>query len=286
MRALTVPNWSFGRDRDLLRRFAESLDAHEVRVHFCASDLDHNRTVTAFSGAFDDLANAIRDLADLAFDRIDLTRHTGVHPRIGALDVCPFVAFDPDDEPNLIQRVEDFAAAFADRFAIPVYLYERSEQGRHEADLPSLRRGGFGALAGKALTPDFGPSRAHPHLGVTVMGVRGFLIAMNVNLQGEHLSFARETARQIRRLRGEGDLRFLGVRALGLPLPSVGKTQISMNVTLPDLTPVDPILAWVRNRALDHEISVAENELIGVIRERDLPTATRLRIDPRQVVAL
>lgn len=288
MRILSVPNWSFGRDTGLLREFRETLAEMNVRCHYCESDIDHNRTVTAFSGELADVFDALDSLSALAMDRIDLNRHSGVHPRIGALDVCPFVMLQPDQGAaplnQLKDAVEGKALQFAQRYQLPVYLYERSERGRHEADLPSLRKGGFGSLLGQRLSPDFGPDVVHPQLGVTVMGVRDFLIAVNVDLETEELLVAREIARRIRTLRLEGDERFLGVRALGFPLASRGITQVSMNLTLPDMTPVDPIIEWIQELALEADVKVAGTELVGVIRERDLMTAERLPIRPEQVV--
>jgi glutamate formiminotransferase len=287
MRLLTVPNWSFGRNRFLLERFAEVLRQGGLEVHYLQGDADHNRTVSAFSGEPAQVREALLELAEAAFESIDLNRHVGVHPRVGALDVCPFV-LPPEASAADLERangvVEEVAAALAARHHVPVYLYERSERGRHEADLPSLRRGGFGALAGRELRPDFGPSAAHPRLGLTVMGVRDPLIAMNVNLRTTDVAFAKVLAKEIRNLRAEGDERFLGVRALGFPLTTQGLAQLSMNLTLPDLTPVDPIVEWAMRRASDEAVPFAGTELIGVIRKRDLPTATRLNVAPEQVV--
>lgn len=285
MRLLTVPNWSFGRNRDLHIRFGTLLESSPVEVHYFQGDPDHNRTVTAFSGEPDAVHRTLMSLCEVAFEAIDLNRHNGVHPRIGALDVCPFVA-SPADEPLALEIAELVADQIASDYQIPVYLYEKSEHGNHEADLPSLRRGGFGGLLGKRLRPDYGPTEAHPRLGVTVVGVRGPLIAMNVDLRSEDLALAKRFAKEIRDLRTEGDPRFLGVRALGLLLSSRRETQVSMNLTLPDLTSVDPIVQWVRERALKFKVAVARTELIGVIRPQDLPGATSLPIRDGQVVSL
>ncbi|MCX7800765.1 MAG: hypothetical protein N2109_10535 [Fimbriimonadales bacterium] len=284
MRLTTVPNWSFGRDRDLLRRMREAIESAGAAVHFAESDPDHNRTVTAFTHDAEALPGLLLRLCDLAFDRIDLNRHTGVHPRIGALDVCPFVPLPGQPMEPAIRASLEFAERLAERFDVPVFLYEKSERGRHEAELPALRKGGFGGLLGRALNPDFGPERAHPRLGVSVVGARDFLIAMNVDLDRPEPDVARDLAREIRRLRAEGDPRFLGVRALGFPLASRGLSQVSLNLTMPDLTPVDPIVAWVRVEAARRGVRTAGTELIGVIRKRDLPTAGTLRVRPQQVV--
>lgn len=286
MRFLTVPNWSFGRSKVLLRQFESALDRTDVTVHYLESDVDHNRTVSAFSGTEDAITESLLELATVAFESIDLNRHVGVHPRIGALDVCPFIPLA--EGPEAISAgnalVERIAAHLSGRFALPVFLYERSERGRHEADLPSLRRGGFGSLIGREIHPDFGPAVAHPVLGVTVAGVRDFLIAANVNLQILEPDIAKDIARQIRNLRTEGDPRFLGVRAQGWALSSRNESQVSLNVTLPNLTSLDPIVEYVTQEAAKHNIKFAATELIGVIRPRDLPGATRFSIRPEQIV--
>ena len=283
---LAVPNWSFGRDRDLLHRFEDELVERPLTVHFLASDVDHNRTVSAISGERTEVFEAIEALCELAFDRIDLTRHVGVHPRIGALDVCPFLSMDhaTEDESSLIPAVQEFAKSIATQYKLPVFLYEKSEQGHHAKDLPTLRKRGFGGLTGVTLDPDFGPDQIHPLLGATVMGVRDFLVALNVNLATSHLSVAKGIASDIRRLREQGDPAFIGVRALGLPLISRDMSQVSMNLTRPNITPIDPVLEWVLVEASRRKCVVDHNELIGVIRACDLEFATRLPFKPSQVV--
>jgi glutamate formiminotransferase len=288
MRLLTVPNWSFGRNTVLLREFQAVLARPDIRVHYCQGDVDHNRTVTAFSGESEVVEEVLLTLCSFAFDTIDLNRHIGVHPRIGALDVCPFVPLS-HKESDFLQAnavAERVAAGIAGRFGVPVYLYEKSERGRHEADLPSLRKGGFGGLAGKTLRPDFGPETSHPRLGVTVLGVRDFLLAMNADLDTTNIEVAKRMAKQIRELRREGDPRFLGVRALGFPLTSRSLVQVSMNLTLPDLTPVDDILSWILGHAAKNNIRMASTELIGVIRDVDVAKATRLPIREQQIVEI
>ena len=287
MRLLAVPNWSFGRNTSLLREFQQVLSREDIQLHYCQGDVDHNRTVTAFSGEPNAIESALIRLCELAFDTIDLNRHVGVHPRIGALDVCPLVPLESGPQAFFQANAlaDRIAANIAGRHRVPVFLYERSERGRHEADLPSLRKGGFGGLIGKILNPDFGPQQAHPQLGVTILGVRDFLVAMNADLTTEDIDVAKRIAKQIRDLRREGDPRFLGVRALGFPLASRGLVQVSMNLTLPDITTIDPILEWIGQKALYERLRVVSTELIGVIRDVDVPNATRLPIREKQIVS-
>ena len=166
-----------------------------------------------------------------------------------------------------------------------MFLYEKSERGRHESDLPSLRRGGFGGLAGQELNPDFGPPHAHPRLGVAIVGVRDFLISLNVNFVKQDPSFAKSLAKSVREMRSNGDPRFLGVRAMGVPLPSKPeRSQLSMTLTLPDLTSVDPIVEWAVREGSKAHVPFDEAELIGVIRDVDVKEATWLEIKPEQIV--
>jgi len=265
MQLLTVPNWSFGRDRDLLRLFEDLLTGWGLTVHFLQSDLDHNRTVSAFSGDAEVVFERLERLAEAAFERIDLNRHTGVHPRIGALDVCPFIPLDSVRYP-LELKIEAFAGRLAERFGLPVYLYEKSEKGKHAKDLPHLRKDGFGGLLMKTLDPDFGPSKAHRFLGATVMGHREFLIAMNVDFRSTEVSFVKRLARSIREERDAGHPKFAGVRALGFPLASKNQVQLSLNLTSPDLTYPDAVIEFALDAARRAGIPHARNELIGVIR--------------------
>lgn len=286
MRILTVPNWSFGQVPALLASFEDALAGFDVDVHFLNGDSDHNRTVSAFSGEVETVEAALMALCDLAFSWIDLRTHQGVHPRIGALDVCPFVTLTPGEESlrEALALAERVGSRIGSHYNIPVFLYEKSERGRHEADLLTLRKGGFEGVLQRDLKADYGPNRAHPTLGVTVLGVRDFLIAMNVDLATRDLELGREIAKEMRNYREDGDPRFLGVMARGFPLASRKLTQISMNLTLPDLTPIDPIIDWIETRAAEEGVLVAGTELIGVIREKDLPNATELPVDAKQVV--
>ncbi len=284
MRLLTVPNWSFGRDRDLLQLFESLLSGWGLTIHFLASDVDHNRTVTAFSGDAEVVFERLERLSEAAFERIDLNRHVGVHPRIGALDVCPFIRLDHSTSYPLALKIEAFGQRLAQQFGIPIYLYERSERGKHAGDLPTLRRGGFGGLQMQVLNPDFGPDHVHPRLGATVMGERGFLIALNANFHGIHLSAVKAIAKAMREARDAGDSRLVAVRALGLPLASRDQCQVSMNLTQPENTPVDDVLNWVEGHVRRHGLRSAGNELIGVIPESSVATASRVPIADQQIV--
>lgn len=286
MRILTVPNWSFGRDNGLIRACRDLLEARSVEIHFLEGDLDHNRSVTAFSGEADVVRECLLELGDAILPSIDLNRHVGCHPRIGALDVCPFIPYDAGDSEELNHWVDEFAAEFSERFALPVFLYEKSEKGRHSRQLPSLRKGGFGGLIADEIDPDFGPRRAHERWGAAVMGQRSFLIAMNLNLKEERGVIASNLASRIRSRRRDDDAMFRGVRALGFMLPSRGISQLSMNLTKPNETYVDQILQWGFDAAARLGVTVEGTELIGVIRVRDMEHATLIEPRKEQIVEM
>ena len=290
---LAVPNWSFGRNRFLLERFQEILFESPLKVHYLQSDVDHNRTVSAFSGPFDLVANALFLMAESAFEAIDLNHHVGVHPRIGALDVCPFLPlwvheYEPPDwfelESELIGRVNRFCDDFANRFEVPIFLYEKSAAKGRATALPQLRKEGFGGLLSHAIEPDFGPTLVHDHLGASVMGVRDFLIALNCNIDDIYPDHAKEMALRIRELRKRGDERFTGVRSLGFSIASRGMSQLSMNLTVPNRTPIDTIVEWAQGQCRAKAVGFAGTELIGVIRPRDLEHATLVYPRPEQIV--
>lgn len=291
MRLLTVPNWSFGRNKILLRKFEEALNVSGLTVHYLQSDIDHNRTVSAFSGESSLVLSGLKELTDLAFDTIDLTRHQGAHPRIGALDVCPFLPLRDAESESTIDLNEgaqsaviEFGEWIGDQWEVPVFLYERSARAGHESRLPALRKGGFGGLLDQQLESDYGPTAVHPRLGATVIGARGFLVAMNVNLDSPSPLAAQYIAQKIRKLRGEQNEPFRGVRALGFALPHREMSQVSLNITLPDFTPVDPIIEFIIDEASRRGVHFAGTELIGVIRPRDMEHATRLHPEPSQIV--
>lgn len=280
MKILTVPNWSFGRDKGLLRTCRDCLADFPVEVHYVEGDLDHNRTVTAFSGEADEVGRALTALASLILPSIDLNRHVGCHPRIGALDVCPFVPYDSQEGPDLNQWIDGFAAEFSAAYGLPIFLYEKSEKGVHTGALPALRKAGFGGLLSSELDSDYGPRRAHPEWGATVMGWRDFLVALNLNLREERAVVASNLAARIRSRRRDGDAQFRGVRALGFMLPSRSQSQLSLNMTHPNETYVDQVLQWGFDQARVLGVEVADTELIGVIRVRDMEHATL--IEPRR----
>lgn len=276
-RIVAVPNWSFYAP-SLAGRAKELLGSLGMRVHYCQGDIDHQRTVTAFSGLQAEVFVAARELARLLLPEIDLQLQHGVHPRVGALDVMPFVLLE-GSEPALIASCREWAANYSSEFGVPVYLYEKAAFERREARLPALR----GQLGPISQPYDFG-TFAHPRWGASVVGVRDFLVAANIDLATCDLSIARGVAKAIRLAREEGHPSFVGVRALGFELPSRGTTQLSLNFTQPDRATFDGVFEFAAEWLADHDVAIEDTELIGVIRRRDVPGATHLFIDPTQIV--
>jgi glutamate formiminotransferase len=257
----SVPNFSEGRDRGTINSLAAALSerAELLDVH---SDQDHNRSVFTLVGEEDDLVDALLAGVACARERIDLRRHEGAHPRIGAADVVPIVALDPADG----ERARACALRLGDRIGseleLPVFLYADSAPGRGPA---FFRRGGPTELqrridAGE-LRPDFGPARLDERAGGVILGARRPLIAFNVNLVTDDLEIARAIASAVRE-KGGG---FPGVRALGLSLPSAGHAQVSMNVEDYEAAALHLILERVEREAHARGVDVAGAELVGLM---------------------
>jgi glutamate formiminotransferase len=257
----SVPNFSEGRDTGTVEalRSALSTDADVLDVH---SDADHNRSVFTLVGDDTSLVEALLAGIVCARERIDLRRHEGAHPRIGAADVVPIVALDPRDR----ERARDCALRLADRIGaeigLPVFLYGDSAPDRGPA---YYRRGGPTELqrridAGE-LRPDYGPAELDERAGGVIVGARRPLIAFNVNLATDDVEIARAVAAVVRE-KGGG---FPGVRALGLLLPRAGHAQVSMNVEDYEAAALHEIVARVESEASARGAEVAGAELVGLM---------------------
>jgi glutamate formiminotransferase/glutamate formiminotransferase/formiminotetrahydrofolate cyclodeaminase len=280
-----VPNFSEGRDPDVVTSIAEAMRAAGADVLDWSADPDHHRSVITVVGSPERVEEAAVAAARVALERIDLRRHTGVHPRIGALDVLPFVplvGLTMDDARRSAHRV---GRRLADELGIPVFFYGQASEppGR---PLSALRKGGFEALTPgwpaervPDLTPaDWPHAGAHPTAGATCVGARDLLLAWNVFLADVSLQDAAEIASRIRE-RGGG---FRGLRALALRLPRRGALQISMN--LEDLTATSPMAVYQQIELLAAERGgrIVETEVIGLVPDGlVLPAAAdRLRLEP------
>ncbi|MDA1315690.1 MAG: glutamate formimidoyltransferase [Acidobacteria bacterium] len=262
-----VPNVSEGRDEVVLRSLRAAIETTPgIGLLDSSADADHHRSVFTFAGAPDAVADAVLALAHVAVKAIDLRRHKGVHPRIGALDVVPFVPLDPSMIPECIDLASRVAQRLWNELNVPVYLYGEAARRPERRRLEHVRRGQFEGL-GAALPgdverrPDIGGPTLHETAGAVAVGVRKFLIAFNVNLATPDLALGKEVARRVRESSGG----LPGVKALGLPLGSRGLTQVSMNLT--DFQQTSPRTAFeaVSAEAASLGVSVLESELIGLV---------------------
>jgi glutamate formiminotransferase len=268
-------NVSEGRRPDVIHAVAAACGAALLDLH---SDPDHNRSVLTLAGEAADVAAAALALARAAVDRIDLSSHAGVHPRLGAVDVVPFVPLDdlntPDGpgRPDAAARAEwadglavagAVARAWAERAAeelgVPVFLYGSADPAGRP--LPDVRRSAF-----KDRAPDFGPAAPHPTAGAMAVGARPILVALNCELPHADLAVARAIARAVR----ERDGGLPGVRALGFALASKDRAQVSMNLTDLGATGVEVACNAVRRSAGSHGTDVAAVELVGLLPAAEL----------------
>jgi glutamate formiminotransferase len=257
----SVPNFSEGRERGTIEAIEAVLATHAdvLDVH---ADADHNRSVFTLVGSESELAEALLAGVVCAKERIDLRRHEGAHPRIGAADVVPIVPLRPEQMDRARRCALQVAERIAAELELPVFLYGESAPGRGPA---FFRRGGPEELqrrldAGE-LAPDHGPSRLHPSAGGTIVGARRPLIAFNVNLLGASLEVAREIASLVR----ERDGGYPGVRALGLELPRAGIVQVSMNVEDYEAAALHEIVDRIAGEAEARGAQVAGSELVGLM---------------------
>lgn len=269
----SIPNVSEGSREAVIARLADAVRRPGVRLLDLSSDPDHDRTVLTLAGEAPALQAALLGLFEVAVAEIDLRRQRGVHPRIGAVDVVPFVPLDGTPMAAAVAAAEELAAAVARRFALPVYLYE--EAARHPArrNLADVRRGGFEGFAGKvadpAWAPDFGPPRLHPTAGATAVGARFFLIAFNAVLDTPDVAVARRIARAVRESGGG----LAAVKALGVALASRDRAQVSMNLVDFRRTSLARALERVRQEAEALGVRVVESELVGLVPEAALAAA-------------
>jgi glutamate formiminotransferase/glutamate formiminotransferase/formiminotetrahydrofolate cyclodeaminase len=248
-----VPNFSEGRDPAVVASLTRAVrETRGVLLLDTTSDPDHNRSVLTFAGSPEAVANAAFRSVHAAVNKIDLSRHAGVHPRIGAADVVPFVPVEGVSLGHCAEMAQELGRRIWDDLRVPVYLYEAAAQGR---PLEEVRR-----LAPLGLAPDIGIGR-HPTAGACVVGARRFLIAWNINLRTSDLAAAREIARAIRQ--SSGGLR--AVKALGLPLASRHQVQVSINLVDFEVTPLHVVFDTVAELCNSKGIEIAGSELIGMI---------------------
>jgi len=256
-----VPNFSEGREPAVIDALGAALSEH-ARVLDVHADADHNRSVFTLVGEREQLVAALLGAVACARERIDLRKHEGAHPRIGAADVVPIVPVRPADMARAKDAALELAQRIGEELGLPVFLYAELAPGRGPA---FYRRGGVDELQrrmdGGEIAPDFGPARLDPGAGGVIVGARRPLIAFNVNLASADVEVAREIARAVR----ERDGGFPGVRALGLELPRAGVAQVSMNVEDWEAAALHEIVAAIEREAAARDVEIAGTELVGLM---------------------
>lgn len=261
-----VPNFSEGRDLEKIERIANAFRAKEnIKLLDYSNDNDHNRMVVTAIGEPEAMKAAVMEAVGIAVREIDLTRHRGQHPRIGAADVIPFIPIKGIGIGEADALAKDTARMIAEQYALPVYLYEQSASAEHRRSLAAIRKGEFEGLTGKMKQPewkpDFGPDERHPVAGASVVGARMPLIAFNVNLNTDNLDIADRIARKVRC--SGGGLRFC--RAIGVELKGQNRVQVSMNLTDYTQTAIYQAVEMIRFEARRYGVAVSGSELIGLL---------------------
>ena len=261
-----VPNVSEGRRTDVVDALVESIRrTPSVRLLDYSSDAAHNRSVITMVGDAASLKAAVLALFEAALSRIDLRAHAGEHPRLGAVDVVPFVPIEDVTLQECVALAKETAADVAARFQVPVYLYEDASENPTRKNLEDIRRGEFEGLAAKMATsgwtPDYGPTSPHPTAGAAVIGARMPLIAYNINLATDRLDVAKKIAAAIRF--SSGGFRY--VKAMGIPLEKRGIVQVSINLTNYEKTPMLRVFEAVKREAERYGVSVLESEIVGLV---------------------
>jgi glutamate formiminotransferase len=261
-----IPNISEGRRLDVVAAIVRALEAVPgVRVLDHSSDASHNRSVLTLAGDAASIKTAVLTLFEHALPAIDLTSHKGEHPRLGAVDVVPFVPIEGVTMDECVALAKETGAAIAERFHVPVYLYEEASANPSRKNLEDIRRGEFEGLKSKMAQPewkpDFGPTSPHPTAGAAVVGARMPLIAYNINLATNRLEVAKKIAAAIRQ--SSGGFRY--VKAAGFRLEDRGIVQVSMNLTNFEKTPMFRVFEVVKREAARHGVAVLESEIVGLV---------------------
>jgi glutamate formiminotransferase len=235
-----------------------------IRVLNVSSDASHNRSVLTFVGDGDAVRSAVLALFEAALPRIDLTRHRGEHPRMGAVDVVPLIPIRGATAADCVAISRTLGEEIASRFQVPVFLYEDSATSEGRRNLADVRKGEFEGLAAKMTRPewkpDFGPDRPHPTAGAVALGARAPLIAYNINLGTKDLAIADKIARSIRHIGGG----FRYVKAMGVELADRGIVQVSINMTNYRKTPLHRVFECVRSEAERYGVPIVASEIVGL----------------------
>jgi glutamate formiminotransferase len=261
----SVPNVSEGRRLDVVERRANVVES-VPGVHLLdrTSDASHNRSVFTLAGPAGAVADSLERLVGAAIHAIDMEEHSGEHPRIGAVDVIPFIPLGETTMDEAVEIARAFGGRIAQRFEVPVYLYANAATRSERTRLADVRRGQYEGLKSeisqRGREPDFGPVRMHPSAGAVAVGARPFLIAYNINLESPDKELAIRIARRIRESGGG----LPKVQGNGFFIEELGRAQVSMNLLDFRTTPVWRVWETVRAEAAEDAVELAESELIGL----------------------
>ena len=261
-----VPNFSEGRDLQKIDQIVAPFRAKEgVKLLDYSNDEDHNRLVVTVVGEPEPLKAAVIEAVGVAVRLIDLNKHSGQHPRMGAVDVIPFIPIKNATMEECIELSKEVGAAVAEQYALPVFLYEKSASAPHRENLAAIRKGEFEGMAEKIHQPewhpDFGPADRHATAGTVAIGARMPLVAFNINLSTNSMDIATKIAKNIRHI--NGGLRF--VKAMGVELTERGIVQVSINMTDYTRTALYRAFELVRIEARRYGVSIVGSEIIGLV---------------------
>lgn len=262
-----VPNFSEGRRKDVIDKIVYSIrSVPGIKVLDVEMDPDHNRSVVTFTGGKENIKEAAFRGARAAVELIDLTKHKGQHPRMGAIDVLPFVPLSGVTKDECVDIANAVGQKIAKALKVPVFMYESAARRPDRKNLENVRRGEFEGLREAIVTdearyPDYGPRMVHPTAGAVAVGVRMPLIAFNVNLKSRDIKVAKDIAKKIRASSGG----LPQVKALGFDLEHKGVVQVSMNLTDYTVTPLSVVFEAVRKEAEERGVEIAESEVIGLM---------------------
>jgi glutamate formiminotransferase / 5-formyltetrahydrofolate cyclo-ligase len=261
-----VPNFSEGRDSEKIERIVQSFRKKAgVKLLDVQNDEDHNRMVVTVVGEPDPLKSAVIEAFRTAIDIIDMRLHKGQHPRMGAVDVVPFIPIKNVSMAEAIDVSKQVAENVSQKFNLPVFLYEESAVRKDRRNLADIRIGQFEAMAEKIKKPewkpDFGPEEIHPTAGVTAVGARMPLVAFNVNLDTDDLSIANDIAKKVRHI--SGGLRYC--KGMGIALKERGIVQVSMNMTDYTRTALYRSFELIKTEARRYGVTIVGSEIVGLV---------------------
>lgn len=261
-----VPNFSEGRDPQVIQQIADSISASRCKILDVSPDHSHNRCVISFAGPPDRVEEAAFQAAKIASQLIDMEKHKGEHPRIGATDVIPFIPVKNIAIEECVALAQRTGRKIAEELAIPVYLYAKAAKTEERVKLPNIRKGEYEGLkeaimADPLRKPDYGPSKLHPTAGATAVGAREPLIAFNVNLDTANVKIARSIARAIRE--SSGGLKH--VQAKGIFIAETGLAQVTMNLLDYRATSISQVLQKIEEVALLKNTCIKDSEIIGLL---------------------